>query len=188
MADDIKNNIPEEEEASIIVLEDDLGNEVEFEYLDVIEYEGIEYLYLIPANEDDGDDVKAAQQKDLLVHLQDAAAVDQLQSPDGREAQGDEDGEIAQNVGDLVPAQMLPEQVVDGHVKLGKAHLRPLGAHGRHVHRLDQQDEQQKQAEAHGRCDKLFLHISLFPGRRPFFSLCDTPILYSFAEKRQAPS
>ncbi len=57
MADDIKNNIPEEEEASIIVLEDDLGNEVEFEYLDVIEYEGIEYLYLIPANEEDGDEV-----------------------------------------------------------------------------------------------------------------------------------
>ena len=57
MAEDIKNNIPEEEEASIIVLEDDLGNEVEFEYLDVIEYEGVEYLYLIPANEEDGDEV-----------------------------------------------------------------------------------------------------------------------------------
>lgn len=57
MADDIKNNIPEEEDANIIVLEDDLGNEVEFEYLDVIEYEGVEYLYLIPADEEDGDDV-----------------------------------------------------------------------------------------------------------------------------------
>lgn len=57
MADEIKNNVPEEEEASIIVLEDDLGNEVEFEYLDVIEYEGVEYLYLIPADEEDGDDV-----------------------------------------------------------------------------------------------------------------------------------
>lgn len=57
MADDIKNNIPEEEEASIIVLEDDLGNEVEFEYLDVIEYEGVEYLFLLPANEEDGDEV-----------------------------------------------------------------------------------------------------------------------------------
>ncbi len=57
MADDIKNNVPEEEEASIIVLEDDLGNEVEFEYLDVIEYEGVEYLYLLPAKEEDGDEV-----------------------------------------------------------------------------------------------------------------------------------
>ncbi len=57
MADDIKVNAPEEEEANIIVLEDDLGNEVEFEYLDVIEYEGVEYLYLLPANEEDGDNV-----------------------------------------------------------------------------------------------------------------------------------
>ncbi|MBQ9742461.1 MAG: DUF1292 domain-containing protein [Ruminococcus sp.] len=57
MAEDIKNISPEEEEASIIVLEDDLGNEVEFEYLDVIEYEGIEYLFLIPVNEEDGNDV-----------------------------------------------------------------------------------------------------------------------------------
>ncbi len=57
MADDIKVNAPEEEEANIIVLEDDLGNEVEFEFLDVIEYEGVEYLYLLPANEEDGDEV-----------------------------------------------------------------------------------------------------------------------------------
>lgn len=57
MADELRNNVPEEEESSIIVLEDDLGNEVEFEYLDVIEYEGVEYLYLIPADEEDGDDV-----------------------------------------------------------------------------------------------------------------------------------
>ncbi len=57
MADDIRVNAPEEEEANIIVLEDDLGNEVEFEFLDVIEYEGVEYLYLLPANEEDGDEV-----------------------------------------------------------------------------------------------------------------------------------
>ncbi|MBE6735264.1 MAG: DUF1292 domain-containing protein, partial [Ruminococcaceae bacterium] len=42
MADVNNTNLPEEE-VSIMVLEDDLGNEVEFEYLDVIEYEGIEY-------------------------------------------------------------------------------------------------------------------------------------------------
>jgi len=56
MADVNNTNLPEEE-VSIMVLEDDLGNEVEFEYLDVIEYEGIEYLFLLPANEEDGDDV-----------------------------------------------------------------------------------------------------------------------------------
>lgn len=54
MAEDmIMNNAPEEEEGSIIVLEDDLGNEVEFEYLDVIDYEGDEYLVLMPVEEDE---------------------------------------------------------------------------------------------------------------------------------------
>ncbi|MBQ3073903.1 MAG: DUF1292 domain-containing protein [Ruminococcus sp.] len=57
MADEIKNITPEEEESNIIVLEDDLGNEVEFEYLDVIEYEGEEYLLLLPANEEEADEV-----------------------------------------------------------------------------------------------------------------------------------
>ena len=39
MAEDmIMNGAPEEEEGSIIVLEDDRGNEVEFEYLDVVDY------------------------------------------------------------------------------------------------------------------------------------------------------
>ena len=57
MAEDIKNNIPEEEDSNIIVLEDDLGNEVEFEYLDVIEYEGEEFILLLPANEEEADEV-----------------------------------------------------------------------------------------------------------------------------------
>ena len=57
MAEEIKNNIPEEEEGNIIVLEDDLGNEVEFEYLDVIEYEGEEFILLLPANEEEAEEV-----------------------------------------------------------------------------------------------------------------------------------
>ena len=44
--------ILQEEESSIISLTDENGNEVEFEYLDCIEYEGKEYLVLIPAEED----------------------------------------------------------------------------------------------------------------------------------------
>ena len=56
MADEIKNTAPEEE-SNIIVLEDDLGNDVEFEYLDVIEYEGEEYILLLPANEEEADEV-----------------------------------------------------------------------------------------------------------------------------------
>lgn len=41
-----------EEESSIITLTDENGNDVDFEYLDVIEYEGKEYLFLMPADED----------------------------------------------------------------------------------------------------------------------------------------
>ena len=42
----------QEEEASFISLTDENGEETEFEYLDCIEYEGKEYLVLLPAQED----------------------------------------------------------------------------------------------------------------------------------------
>ncbi|MGN0455167.1 MAG: DUF1292 domain-containing protein [Ruminococcus sp.] len=41
-----------EEEANIIVLTDDEGNDVEFEYLDTVEFEGSEYIVLIENTED----------------------------------------------------------------------------------------------------------------------------------------
>ncbi len=41
----------QEEETSILSLTDENGEEVEFEYLDCIEYEGKEYLVLMPADE-----------------------------------------------------------------------------------------------------------------------------------------
>ena len=41
----------QEEESSILTLTDENGEEVEFEYLDCVEYEGKEYLVLMPANE-----------------------------------------------------------------------------------------------------------------------------------------
>ena len=47
-------NLLPEEEASILTLTDENGQDVDFEYLDCIEYEGKEYLVLIPAEEDDG--------------------------------------------------------------------------------------------------------------------------------------
>lgn len=49
---DNQNIIPEEEEISVLTLTDENGNDVEFEYLDCIEYEGKEYLVLMPAQED----------------------------------------------------------------------------------------------------------------------------------------
>lgn len=42
----------QEEESSIITMTDENGQDVDFEYLDCIEYEGKEYLVLIPAEED----------------------------------------------------------------------------------------------------------------------------------------
>ena len=42
----------QEEETSIITMVDENGQDVDFEYLDCIEYEGKEYLVLIPAEED----------------------------------------------------------------------------------------------------------------------------------------
>jgi len=53
--EDIKNLTYEAEaaeEESIITLVDENGEETAFEYLDCIEYEGKEYLCLIPADED----------------------------------------------------------------------------------------------------------------------------------------
>lgn len=42
----------QEEESSIITLTDENGVDTEFEYLDCIEYEGKEYLCLLPADEE----------------------------------------------------------------------------------------------------------------------------------------
>jgi uncharacterized protein YrzB (UPF0473 family) len=43
--------ILQEEETSIMTLTDENGVDVDFEYLDCIEYEGKEYLVLMPADE-----------------------------------------------------------------------------------------------------------------------------------------
>lgn len=40
-----------EEETSILTLTDENGQDVDFEYLDCIDYEGKEYLVLMPADE-----------------------------------------------------------------------------------------------------------------------------------------
>lgn len=42
----------QEEEVNVITLTDDAGVETDFEYLDCIEYEGTEYLVLLPMEED----------------------------------------------------------------------------------------------------------------------------------------
>ena len=46
------NEILMEEEESILTLTDEHGDEIQFEYLDCIEYEGKEYLILMPVDEE----------------------------------------------------------------------------------------------------------------------------------------
>ena len=60
MSEDVNHN-PEnlndgEELDNILVLNDEEGNEVEFEFLDLIEYEGEEYVVLLPVEEENDEE------------------------------------------------------------------------------------------------------------------------------------
>ena len=58
MSEDINTPNNGEEMDNIIVLNDEDGNEVKFEFLDLIEYEGEEYIILLPTEEgEDNDEV-----------------------------------------------------------------------------------------------------------------------------------
>ncbi len=59
MSEDV-NNTPEnqgEELDNVLVLNDEDGNEVEFEFLDLIEYNSEEYVILLPTEEEEADEV-----------------------------------------------------------------------------------------------------------------------------------
>ena len=66
MSEDM-NNVPENEEMdNIIILNDEEGNEVEFEFLDLIEYDGEEYVVLLPVEEtEDAGEVVILQVEDI---------------------------------------------------------------------------------------------------------------------------
>lgn len=67
MSEDMKN-VPENEEMedNIIILNDEEGNEVEFEFLDLIEYDGEEYVVLLPVEEtEDAGEVVILQVEDI---------------------------------------------------------------------------------------------------------------------------
>ena len=51
--ENIENLIPEEEESNLLSLTDENGQETVFEYLDAIEYQGKEYLILLPVDEEE---------------------------------------------------------------------------------------------------------------------------------------
>lgn len=56
---DLENNTPEMDEDldNIITLNDEDGNEVKFEFLDLIEYNSEEYVILLPVEEEEADEV-----------------------------------------------------------------------------------------------------------------------------------
>ena len=60
MADTKNELMNEEDQGMLITLEDENGQEVEFEFLDVIEFEGTEYIVLIE-NDEDADEVVILQ-------------------------------------------------------------------------------------------------------------------------------
>ena len=56
MSEDLDNEIPEniegEEVDNIVILNDEEGNEVQFEFLDLIEYNEEEYVILLPVEDE----------------------------------------------------------------------------------------------------------------------------------------
>ena len=48
-------NLLPEEEATILTLTDENGQDVDFEYLDCLDYQGKEYLVLAPMDDDSGE-------------------------------------------------------------------------------------------------------------------------------------
>ena len=53
---DEENNELDENVSNIIILNDENGNEVQFEFLDLIEYDSEEYVVLLPVMEEDDEE------------------------------------------------------------------------------------------------------------------------------------
>ena len=64
------------ESENIIILQDEDGVDVEFEFLDLIEYAGEEYVILFPADEEEADEVvilklERLEEEDSLISVED---------------------------------------------------------------------------------------------------------------------
>ena len=76
MSEDL-NNIPDAEEIdNIVVLNDEDGNEVEFEFLDLIEFEGEQYVVLLPTQESE-DEEEADAGEVVILKLEDTESEDE---------------------------------------------------------------------------------------------------------------
>ena len=66
----------QEYEAEIITLEDDLGNEQDFEFLDTVEYDGEEYIVLLPVEEEENSEVMILKVESLDDENESYAGID----------------------------------------------------------------------------------------------------------------
>lgn len=67
------NDIQDEEIDNIVILNDEDGNEVEFEFLDLIEFEGEQYVVLLPTAETEEDDAGEV----VILKLEDTESEDE---------------------------------------------------------------------------------------------------------------
>lgn len=74
MSEDM-NNMPnnEEELENVIILNDEEGKEVRFEFLDLIELDGEEYVVLLPTDEEENDEV-------VILKVEDTEGDDEMES------------------------------------------------------------------------------------------------------------
>ena len=75
------NEIMMEEEANIITLTDENGVDIEFEFMDCIEYNGKEYLALLPTDEDSNEVVllevePADEENENYIAIEDEATLE----------------------------------------------------------------------------------------------------------------
>ena len=117
MSDDVKN-VPQDQEGeeldNIIVLNDENGDEIEFEFLDLIEYEGEEYVVLLPHDEE--------EEADEVVILK----LEDTDSEDEESYVSVDDEEVLQNVFEIFKEKFKDEfNFIDEQ----KNHTLNLGTH-----------------------------------------------------------
>ena len=86
--EDLKNEVLNEEIDNIILLNDENGNQVKFEFLDFIEYDDKEFVVLLPAEDDEADD------NGEVIILQVVTA----ENPEDEEYVGIEDAELLETL------------------------------------------------------------------------------------------
>lgn len=76
MADEKNTVTPEEDEIEIITLTDENGEDMDFEYLDTIDYEGKRYAVLLPPIEDVAGEDEDEDEEVLILQVEDDGTED----------------------------------------------------------------------------------------------------------------